>query len=419
MSSRRNPLGRIALGAVLLIVACSISSCQAQGVSVKYQNLFQCWPGVDVAGIPISTVTPSSSPDDCARKCLTTSGCTMFSITRGQWCNLKTLPFESLYGSTRRDDTVMSTCLVKASGGTLPSPQNAMCYSGQNVAGNLIANTESVSDSVACANLCITVPGCSYSVFKTGGLTGNGPPVCQLKSNAFTGSEPQTVTQRDPSVTGICFRAIPAPQVQDPLLAVAGPIPFKISSQQANRCLRSAPGPYSPGMALYFSSDCGGMDTLWTYDAGTQILTHFSSGLCLAPTDVFSGAVMVLSNNCGPNSGNQIISRASNSLFLLLNSRWLLPAGPGADEGTNMVAVSNGMSPYNFFPSPRESSHLFSSFSGTSCHTCTHRSCSLPFHQCVCSGHFPVLPGSRHSRKLHPDQHQHSRPHHLLQALPG
>jgi hypothetical protein len=58
--------------------------------------------------------------------------------------------------------------------GTLPSPQNAMCYSGQNVAGNLIANTESVSDSVACANLCITVPGCSYSVFRAGGLTGNG-----------------------------------------------------------------------------------------------------------------------------------------------------------------------------------------------------------------------------------------------------
>jgi hypothetical protein len=64
-------------------------------------------------------------------------------------------------------------------------------------------------------------------------------PVCQLKSNAFTGSEPQTVTQRDPSVTGICFRAIPAPQVQGEARQA-----YKV--EWGNQCSGDRPGRADP-----------------------------------------------------------------------------------------------------------------------------------------------------------------------------
>ena len=71
--------------------------------------------------------------------------------------------------------------------GYLPSPANTMCYSGQDVAGAILTTSVAITTSSSCAALCVSTVGCSFSVFRAGGLAGYGPPLCQIKSSAFTG----------------------------------------------------------------------------------------------------------------------------------------------------------------------------------------------------------------------------------------
>ena len=132
-------------------------------------------------------------------------------------------------------------------------------------------------------------------------------------------------TDRDNTVTGICFRAIPSPQVTSPLLQVAGedicsilsssskcctsskscliileirtasrcgtwlilyphhpgPVPFVIRGQNplAPRCLRAPGPPYTTGQAPEFSFDCSGAAALWTFNANTQQASQICSSV--------------------------------------------------------------------------------------------------------------------------------------------
>ncbi|KAG1679426.1 hypothetical protein FOA52_007718 [Chlamydomonas sp. UWO 241] len=347
-----NPNTAAALMLLVFGVALMAPGIVAQGMSNTYQNQFQCWPGVSLSGVPIATPFIAKNPDECARKCTEAVGCTMFTLTRSMWCNMKSLPFDSLYGTTKREAGTMTSCIFKVRGGTLPSPANAMCYQGQDIAGNTIANTLSVTDSLACATLCQSVPGCAFTVFRATGFDGVSAPVCSLKNAAFAGGEDPAITRRDPLVTGLCLRAYPAPAIIDPLLEVAGPTPFKIFASGTTSCLRSPSPSYTAGSYPYFSSDCSGGEALWTYDAATQILHHYLSGLCLSSLNADSGAIVTLSSDCGP--GSRIVSRGSGALQLLAGPRWLMPIDTNAGEGTLMVAVTNGAQPYMFTPSPGE-----------------------------------------------------------------
>uniref|UniRef100_A0A7R9VNV5 Apple domain-containing protein n=1 Tax=Chlamydomonas euryale TaxID=1486919 RepID=A0A7R9VNV5_9CHLO len=351
-AAARAPLAA-ALAALALLACGSPQVAHAQGISNDAQNDFQCWPGVALSGVPIQQPFIAKNPDACSRKCTETSGCSMFTLSKALWCNLKSLPFDSLYGTTKRDDTVLTSCVYKPAGGTLPSPSNAMCYQGQDIQGHVIANTDSVHDPLSCARLCQSVPGCTFSVFRATGLNGSSAPLCQIKTAAFRGSEAPNVTRRDPLVTGLCLRAFPAPEIADPLLGVAGPIPFRIFATGTDRCLRAPSPPYTAGMFPYFSHACDGGESLWTYNSGTQILSHYISDLCLAPVNDESGSLMTLSETCGPASGNRVVSRGSGSLQVLAGPRWILPVGANPlVDGALSVAVTNGAEAYTFVPSP-------------------------------------------------------------------
>lgn len=59
------------------------------GITVRYQNLFQCWPGVALSGVPIQQPFISKNPDECARKvCVCVGGrcvCVRFTCSNVQY----------------------------------------------------------------------------------------------------------------------------------------------------------------------------------------------------------------------------------------------------------------------------------------------------------------------------------------------
>ena len=64
------------------------------------------------------------------------------------------------------------------------------------LASSQLLRTNSVSTTYDCASLCVSTPGCTFSVFRAGGLAGSGSPLCQIKSSAFFGIQSPSVTQR-------------------------------------------------------------------------------------------------------------------------------------------------------------------------------------------------------------------------------
>lgn len=87
---------------------------------------------------------------------------------------------------------------------------------------------------------------------------------------------------------------------------------------------------------------------------GSQILTHYASGMCLVPADTNDGASMVLSTSCVSSPINQVYSTVSGWIQVNVGSRYLQPAAPVSNEGVIMVAkVSAPTEQYYYTPSPR------------------------------------------------------------------
>jgi hypothetical protein len=173
---------------------------------------------VEIAGIPLQSAIFADNVNVCAMMCSQNPTCTTFTYSVNRYCNLNYMPFESLYGSTGISNVAYASCLVKTpkSSASLPSPENTVCFSGQFVAGQVIAATTAITDHQACILQCKQIAGCTYSIFWASGKDSISPPFCEFRFSAFkpySGGESPSDTRRDPLVSGICFRVEPAPAV--------------------------------------------------------------------------------------------------------------------------------------------------------------------------------------------------------------
>jgi hypothetical protein len=141
----------------------------------------------------------------------------------------------------------------------------------------------------------------------------------------------------------------------DPLANLAGPIPFQIRDGQTGRCVTPVT-PYSPGQLPIFTIDCIGGETLWTYDAGTQLISHYMTGYTFAPQSTCSGSPMILSDVA--TSDDRIIGKF-DSMHILKNNRYVLPTGGTAQEASSLVAVANGLNAFGFVSKAEEAFQCF------------------------------------------------------------
>ena len=96
--------------------------------------------------------------------------------------------------------------------GTLPSPANYLCYSGQSVAGVTLMVQQGIANPQLCINRCKTTLGCTLAVFDYMGQ-------CTLSQYAFIGG--QGSTARDASVVEMCLASPGAPDTSEPLVGPA------------------------------------------------------------------------------------------------------------------------------------------------------------------------------------------------------